>query len=88
MVKLKSGREVELKPLTIRQKFELRSRALEAYEKKGISFDPMFSLDLVTMCTDLTDDQLDKDGWTVADVDECASLILKDSQLADTDKKK
>ena len=88
MVKLKSGREVELKPMTIRQKFQLRSDALEAYEKKGTSFDPLISLNLVAMCTGLNDEQLDEQGWTVTEVDECAAIILKDSQLAEEDKKK
>ena len=40
------------------------------------------------MCTGFDDDQLDKDGWTVADVDECAAIIIKDSQLTETVKKK
>ncbi len=87
-VKLKSGREVELKPMTIRQKFQLRSKALEIYEKKGISFDPETSLDLVITCTGFSDEELDKQGWTVSEVDECASIILQDSQLSETDKKK
>ena len=88
MTKLKSGREVELKPMTIRQRFQLRSKALQLHESNGISYDPEMSLDLVTMCTGLNDVQLDADGWTVADVDECAAIILKDSQLTDVDKKK
>lgn len=88
MVKLKSGREVELQPLNIRQKFQLRSKALVAYEKTGVAYDPEYSLDLVSMCTGLSDDDLDKEGWTVSDVDECAAIIIKDSQLSETVKKK
>ena len=88
MVKLKSGREVDLKPMTIRQKFQLRSKALALHESSGISFDPEMSLDLVVMCTEFDDEKLDADGWTVSEIDECAAIILKDSQLSETDKKK
>ena len=88
MVKLKSGREVELRPLTIREKFQLRKTAVEYASSSEAMYNPEESLNLVCLATDKTDDELDKENWTVQEVDECAMLILEQSNLSEKVKKK
>ena len=88
MVKLKSGREVELRPLTIREKFQLRKTAVEYASDSKAMYNPEESLNLVCLAAVKTDDELDKEGWTVQEVDECAMLILQESNMTENEKKK
>jgi len=87
MVKLKSGREVELRPLTIREKFQLRKEAVEYASKNDAMYNPESSLDLVCKCTGKSDEELEKEEWTVDDVDECAMIIIKSANMTESQKK-
>ena len=86
MVKLKSGREVELKPLTFRQKLRLTDTSFNLFQEtgRGWSFESM--LDIVQMATGLSDKEME--DWEVSELDECAAEIIKDNTLSEFDKKK
>ena len=88
MARLKSGREIELKPLTIRQKFKMRDDAMQMYNKTGLTWSYEYMLDLVESTLGLSDEEVEKQGWTGEELDECAAEIIKMSQITEIDKKK
>ena len=87
MIKLKSGREVELRPLTIREKFQLRRTAVEYASDHKSQYNPEESLNLVCLVTGKTDEEIDKEQWTVDEIDDCAFVILKEMNMNETQKK-
>ena len=88
MVKLKSGREVDIKPLTMRQKFKMRDDAMQMYNKTGLTWSYEYMLDLVESTLGLSDEEVEKQGWAGEELDECAAEIIKMSQITEIDKKK
>ena len=85
-MKLSSGREVEVRTLTVRERQAYRDKALRLNKEHGIAWSCEDNLDLVQLVTGLDDEKMA--DWKDVEIDECAAEIIKGSFLDELDKKK
>jgi hypothetical protein len=85
MVKLKSGREVELKPLNAFQRLEWLDMILE-YHRKGMPGPGLIAGKLAVWSLGVKDTQLDE--YPIEDILEIGDLVSAELQKTELDKKK
>lgn len=86
MVKLKSGKEVETKLLTLRQRARIKDMSVAANNKMGVVWSFENNLDLVLMATGLKEVELN--DWSEEEIDEVAAHIFSENFPTELDKKK
>lgn len=85
MVKLKSGKEFEIKPLNFKHRAEIKDLALEYYAK-GLRVS--LAVCGKAVCYNLGILERDLDNWDDGDIYELGGFIFEQLYLSDTDKKK
>jgi len=86
LVKLKSGKEVETKLLTLRQRARIKDMSVAANNKMGVVWSFENNLDLVLMATGLKEVELN--DWSEEEIDEVAAHIFSENFPTELDKKK
>ena len=86
MVKLKSGKEVETKLLTLRQRARIKDMSVAANNKMGVVWSFENNLDLVLMATGLKEVELN--DWSEEEIDETAAYIFTENFPTELNKKK
>ncbi|KPK95789.1 hypothetical protein AMJ80_03505 [bacterium SM23_31] len=85
MVKLSSGREIELKPLKFFQRAEIKDLALKNY-RENIPVSLVTCGKCVIYATGITEDELNK--WGDAEIYEAGAEVFKTLFISEEDKKK
>lgn len=85
VIKLKSGKEVELKPLTFMQRAELKDLALKNY-RENIPVSLVTCGKALIYASSLNEKDLDE--WNDNDIYEAGAEIFSQMNLKETDKKK
>lgn len=84
-ITLTSGREVTIKPLTVRQRAKIKDEAFRAFNR-GITVSLENSLDAVIYATGLRENELEQ--WDDQDIYECGAEVFNRLYIPETDKKK
>ena len=85
MVKLQSGREVDLKPLTFFQRAEIKDLSLEYYNK-NVPVSLTVCGKAVMYACNLNERELN--DWDDAEIYECGAKVFESLVVSDIDKKK
>ena len=86
-ITLESGRKVELKSPTRRQRSQLQDFGQECLNRK-IPISMEMCLDIVLACTGKTESILDNEEWSDTEVVDCANECFPLLSMTETDKKK
>lgn len=86
-ITLESGRKVELKSPTRRQRSRIQDQGQEC-ANRGISVSMEMCLDIVIACTGKSESILDAENWSDTEVIQCTNECFPLLGLTETDKKK